>query len=124
MYKGENQMTRRKKTKRKLHYGRALLCLGIVMAIGGSLLYSVHSYNYPSIYGKWESTQTNRRVKFNKDGTVTLQTEGSTPIFTLISSNKMNYTVDKKVFEMYYNIEGRTLYWGQNEDSVEIFIRK
>ena len=44
--------------------------------------------------------------------------------FVLLAPNRLSYTIDDKVFEMYYTLEGRTLKWGMSEDVCEVFKRK
>lgn len=117
-------MRNKRHLKRKIHYGRVVICLVISVVVGSGILYGVQQYNNPTIFGKWQSEETNYSVDFNENGTVVLEKSEYNPTFAIISPNKMNYTIDEKVFEMYYHIDGRTLYWGQTEDTLETFKRK
>lgn len=110
--------------KRKLHRGRLFLCIGIVSVLCAGTLYSIREYSYPEIYGRWQSEETKKIVKFNKDGTVTLEESDQTPTFKVLAPNKINYEVEGKSFEMYYDLAGRHLEWGMTEDTLEVFKRK
>ncbi len=88
------------------------------------MLALIHRYNHPSLIGKWQSQETQKTVKFHKDGSVTLSNSNSQATFKQLTATTLSYTIDGSLFEMYYSLDGRTLAWGMTEDSTELFKRK
>ncbi|MGL4798833.1 MAG: hypothetical protein ACRCWY_05470 [Cellulosilyticaceae bacterium] len=111
-------------TKRKLHLGRLTMCVSILVIFCAVTLYGIHTYTNPSIYGKWCSLETNKTIEFKKDGKVILEDSSQKPTFKLLEPHQMSYSVEQKVFDMYYALEGRELKWGMDETNVESFKRK
>ncbi|OOB77688.1 MAG: hypothetical protein BEN19_01435 [Epulopiscium sp. Nuni2H_MBin003] len=102
----------------------ANLSIGIIMSI--LLFFSgYYLYNYfnPTIYGAWRSTSTDQIVEFRRNGEVIIGNTDYIAYIEVISPTKMRYIVDNKTFEMYYQIEGRKLYWGLDIDDLEEFNR-
>lgn len=93
-----------------------LICIGT--------LYGYQRYSNPPLYGKWVSKETGETVTFNRNGTVDVEDPTQQPIFELVAPSKMIYTIDKKVFEMSYELEGRQLTWGVEGENLEFFKRK
>ncbi len=112
-----NDMTKRLNITRQL----ALLCIFVLLLFFGRRAYY---YFNPSIYGSWVSQITNEKITFNKDGTIELEQADYSPHFEIISPTRIRYIIDNKGFEMYYAIDGRTLYWGMDENSLEVFIKR
>ncbi len=113
-----------KKTKRKIHIKRLILTLLTSLGLCTGVLYGMHQYAYPTLYGTWQSTVTSNTVTFKEDGTVILENEATLPAFEKISDSRMYYTIDGKSFEMHYTLDGRDLYWGMHKEHLEHFIRK
>ncbi|MGL4800581.1 MAG: hypothetical protein ACRCWY_14480 [Cellulosilyticaceae bacterium] len=113
-----------KNRKRKIHIGRLFLCLSVVGVLCAGTLYGIREYSYPELYGKWQSEETKKIVKFNRDGTVVLEESDQSPTFKVLTPNKIRYEVEDKTFEMYYDLEGRALEWGMTEETIETFKRK
>ncbi|OON94599.1 MAG: hypothetical protein ATN33_04230 [Epulopiscium sp. Nele67-Bin001] len=100
------------------------LTLGLIFVLLLFFIHRAYYYFNPSIYGSWVSQITNEQITFNKNGTIVLENESYSPNFEIISPTKIRYIVGGKGFEMYYAIEGRTLYWGMDENSLEVFIKR
>ncbi len=114
-------MTKKKDTTIYIKPQLALILVVILL-----LFFSYHAYEYfnPDLYGSWVSQITNEKITFNKNGTIDLDSAVYSPNFEIISPTKIRYIVDNKGFEMHYRIEGRNLYWGMDEDSLEVFIKR
>lgn len=111
-----------KKTTQSL--SRMIIGTVLLIGVGGCSLYTIEKYNNPSLYGKWISTETHEEIIFNEEGTVTVSEAIYMPEFDLTAPNKMLYTIEDKTFEMYYELDGRSLYWGISKDYMEEFKRK
>lgn len=110
--------------KRRLHATRLFMCISALILFCLVTLYMLYTYNQPRLYGRWQSQETNKIVSFKKDGTVILEDINKKCEFTLLSPNKMTYIIDDRLFEMYYELDGRQLKWGMNKESLEVFKRK
>ena len=121
--KNEKSLLQRS-TRGKLHLGRLFLCIVMLFFICSATLLGVHTYNTPDIYGKWQSEETKKIIEFKQDGTVILKTANEVGEFELLTPNKLSYTIQDKLFIMYYILEGRTLKWGFSKENVEVFKRK
>lgn len=86
-------------------------------------LYSVEKYSNPNLEGKWKSEETGEVIKFTKKGTIELENGAYFPKYTVLTPNKMKYTIDDKDFMMQYEIEGRILKWGLEGQDLEEFKR-
>jgi hypothetical protein len=84
---------------------------------------SLKSYNKPTLIGKWKSLETGEEVFFTENGEVTFTNTSKSGRYTILSSSKMEYTIDNKTFIMYYVLDGRNLSWGLDEEKLEIFIK-
>ncbi|MGL4736790.1 MAG: hypothetical protein ACRCW2_04980 [Cellulosilyticaceae bacterium] len=87
-------------------------------------LYGYERYSNPTLQGKWQSEETGEVVTFTKDGQVVLEGMNKPAIYEKIAPGKMRYTIDDKVFQMRYELEGRQLSWGVEGENLEIFMRK
>ena len=113
---------RNKKSPKSL--SRMIIGTLLLIGVGTCSLYTVEQYNNPELHGKWISTETLEELVFNEDGTVTLNEAIYIPKFQVTAPNKMLYTVEDKEFETYYELDGRSLYWGISKEQAEIFKRK
>lgn len=120
----EQVTTQKRRRRGRLHKGRLLGCIMVFSCICAATLYGIHTYNTPGLFGRWQSEETQKIVEFKKDGRVILKESTVKPTFVLLAPNRLSYTIDDKVFEMYYTLEGRTLKWGMSEDVCEVFKRK
>lgn len=118
-------MARKKKGKTKLSPAvksiATLACLLILFTLSIGIL---KQYQNPALYGKWLSKETGEVVEFKKNGTVILEGSKERPSYKIISSERMEYNVEDKTFQMKYALDGRTLKWGMTNDTMEIFKRK
>lgn len=112
-----------RKKARKYNTFRILAATIFLTFIAVGSLYGVERYNNPPLEGEWQSVETGEVVKFAKDGLVIIEENGYTPKYSIISPNKMAYTIDDKDFTMQYFIEGRTLKWGIEGQELEEFER-
>lgn len=117
-------MSQKKHRKRKWHLNRLTIGIIAIIFLCAGTLYLIHTYNQSRIYGRWQSQETQKIVEFKKNGKVLLKTKGAEGEFVLLAPNKMTYTIDGRVFEMYYKVDRRTLEWGIDEEDPEIFKRK
>lgn len=113
-----------RKNKKAKSISRILIGTVCLLGLGSGALYTLEAYNNPSLVGKWVSDETGELVVFNEDGTVSVAGEIDSPTYQKLTPNKMLYHIEGKQFEMYYNLEGRTLVWGMNEENTESFTRK
>ncbi|MDF2877277.1 MAG: hypothetical protein K0S30_373 [Clostridia bacterium] len=95
----------------------------ILFVISFISLYSLKNYKNPPLVGKWTSLETGEEISFTTSGLVKFKNTSKTGTYTLISTSKMEYTIDNKTFVMYYYLEGRSLSWGVDNDSLEKFIK-
>lgn len=118
----QKYMYARKKEKQPV--GRLVGAILIITMICIGTLYSYERYSNPDLYGKWQSELTGESIVFGKDGTMILENKKSQSTYEIIAPGKMRYTIEGKVFEMQYHIEGRTLSWGVEGEDLEQFVRK
>lgn len=112
------------KKARKYNSFRIIAVTVFITFVAVGALYSVQTYNNPSIEGKWQSLETGEVVEFTKDGQVLLNDTGYIPEYQVVGNNQMEYTIDDKQFTMEYTLEGRTLKWGLLGQPLEEFKRK
>lgn len=112
------------KNKKKNSISRIIIGTMCLLGIGGGCLYTIEQYNEPKLVGTWISKETGEEVTFNSDGTMTLNEVIESPTYQILSPSKMLYNIEEKQFEMYYNLDGRILSWGLNENNIENFDRK
>lgn len=113
-----------KKKTRKYNSFRIIAVTVFITFIAIGALYSVQTYNNPTIEGRWQSLATGEVIEFTKDGQVLLKDTGYIPEYQIVGTNKMAYIIDDKNFMMEYAIEGRTLKWGLSGKELEEFKRK
>ncbi|OON97670.1 MAG: hypothetical protein ATN31_07935 [Candidatus Epulonipiscioides saccharophilum] len=96
----------------------AALCIFFVVVVNYA-----NNYFNPPLVGEWKSDQTNEIIYFNETGSVRVGSNNNYATYELLTPTKMSYIVDDKKFNMYYELDGRTLYWGPDKNSSEIFKR-
>ncbi len=99
------------------------MMIAALIVVAAIFLVSTYNYFRPELYGKWTSQDTNTSIIFYDDGTIKVSDVQYTPYFELISPTKMRYVIEDKIFEMYFKIDGRILYWGMDENNLESFRR-
>ncbi len=95
---------------------------GVVILVFVSL-YILSRYRNPALYGEWTSVTTSQTIRFNQNNTVELEDSFYKPYFEIVSPSKMLYIVDEKIFDMYFELDGRILYWGIDKNNLEKFER-
>lgn len=116
--------THKKNKKTGKSLSRMIIGTILLIGVGSGSLYTIEQYNNPGLYGKWISTETREEIIFNEDGSVVVSEVIYMPEFELTAPNKMLYTIEDKTFETYYEIDGRSLYWGISKEHLEEFKRK
>lgn len=114
---------KRTKKRKPSSFTWLLVTLSMLILCTGSM-YTIKTYQNPTLYGKWVSKSTGEKLEFKEDGTVLLEGVTYSPSFSLPEPNKMLYTIGDKVFNMCYNVEGRTLEWGTERGEKEIFVKR
>ena len=115
---------KQRKNRKKQSISRILIGTVCLLGLGSGALYTLERYNTPPLVGKWVSNETGEMVIFNEDGTVSVNELLDSPTYQKLTPNKMLYNIEGKQFEMYYNLDGRTLTWGMTEENAESFTRK
>ncbi|WP_010166327.1 hypothetical protein [Candidatus Epulonipiscium viviparus] len=96
-------------------------CLIAILLTLGITINFAYKYFNPQLLGEWTSTSTNENIKFEKNGNVRVGTNPKYAYYEILSPTKMLYIVGDISVDMYYELEGRTLYWGESADNIEIF---
>ena len=117
------QSTYTSSKKRPSHYrGIIIIVLFIgLLSISFLCLAVLKQKENTSLIGTWISEETGIVLTFTKEGIVTFKDDLSQGIYRIISPNTIEYTVDNMSFETLYTIEEGKLYWGINEENMEIF---
>ncbi len=109
----------------KRHFKAFIFIFLLLMLLGISFLSfsSYKKYSTPTLIGAWRSKETGEQIIFTEDGLVKFNNTAKTGSYIILSATKMEYTIDNKTFVMHYYIEGRELFWGIDDDSLENFSR-
>ncbi len=108
-------------TSKKIIFIAVLLIILVVSFLSFS---AFKSYSIPTLIGKWKSLETGQEISFTEDGLVTFKDTTKVGTYTILSSSKMEYTIDNKTFIMYYYLEEKHLSWGIDEKDLELFTKK
>ncbi|ONI45546.1 hypothetical protein AN641_03890 [Candidatus Epulonipiscioides gigas] len=108
--------------KQKSHLLKTFCYITAIFTVGLSIN-STYDYFNPKIFGNWTSTVTSEQVQFEKDGNVKVGDIKDYAYYEILSPTRLIYVIEDMSFDMYYEIEGTTLYWGENKDNLEIFKR-
>ncbi|WP_054742977.1 hypothetical protein [Cellulosilyticum ruminicola] len=114
-------------TKKNHIWFKAILMLAFIAGVLVASFFILNftaAYEQPTLVGTWVSTETDASVKFTEDEHVKLSTSTLIGTYHIISPNTMEYTIDGLTFIMSYHIEGRYLYWGMDEETLECFKRR
>lgn len=86
-----------------------------------SLLRFMYAMDHVSLQSTWRSEETGQELTFTDQDCVQIKGSSSSGIYHILSPDTMEYTIDGKTFKMIYHIEGKKLYWGLDENSLECF---
>ena len=101
---------------------RLLVILTILVIVGiGTANLANNYYNNNSLVGHWVSEETGKTVTFTEDGRVEVD-KIKTGDYIISSVGSMVYIIEDHTFDMSYQVDGRNLIWGIDEE--EKFKRK
>lgn len=111
------------KKKRKSHYRGIIAILMIIglLAISFFCLAFLRQKEAITLVHTWQSEETGEVLTFTKDGKVTFKNNLPEGVYRIISPNTIEYTVGNMSFQMIYTIEDDKLYWGIDQEHLEIF---
>ena len=111
------------KKKRKPHYRGTIAVLMIIglLVISFFCLAFLKQKEAITLVHTWQSEETGEVLTFTKDGKVTFKNNLPEGVYRIISPNTIEYTVGNMSFQMIYTIEDDKLYWGIDQEHLEIF---
>ena len=120
----DRKQRKKKKSYKKFRKYYIVILLAVVLGVSISNGVEMYNrYNNPSIEGEWISSETGKTVEFTKSGQVKVeQVQLGTYIMT--AQDSMVYHIEDQEFNMYYELNKRSLIWGIIGEEEELFERK
>lgn len=108
------------RTNKKIYF---IVMIAVLLFLSTLSFLAVKKMSYPSLVGKWRSLETGQQVIFTENGEVKLEKPSDAGKYTILSSSKMQYTINRKSFIMYFEIKDKNLLWGTDKNHLEVFIK-